>query len=418
MMGRNKQIEHPNAGLPEGWLFFVIVSLVVIAGYVTVIQDDPRMRAPVRLVPLTLLVITHIVLHWLSPGLVLKRRGIPIYLAVQGTVAFVVGLLTPGYWLVIALYMGLTGMAVSILWPNLRAVGAVILLCLALSTYHSVMSWGWGAVSRFLPTLGIILVFVVIYVVSFTRQVQARERAQHLLQELEAAHRQLQAYADRVEELTISQERQRMAQELHDTLAQGLAGLILQLEAADSHLEEGNAPKAQETVQRAMERARTTLREARRAIQALRPAALEQSSLVDALGREVDEFAATTGMHATFQVDSGSPDVPPAMAQDILRIVQESLTNVARHAKADHVVVRLETRDDRLRVAVEDDGCGFNPDQVAGQPGSFGLRGLKERARHLGGELEVRSTPGMGTTVTLEMEAWRATTPYDPRADR
>ena len=88
----------------------------------------------------------------------------------------------------------------------------------------------------------------------------------------------------------------------------------------------------------------------------------------------------------------------PAAAQDILRIVQESLTNVARHAGADHVVVRLETRGNRLRVAVEDDGCGFDPDQVTGRLGSFGLRGLKERAAHLAAELEVRSAPGRGTT--------------------
>ena len=133
-----------------------------------------------------------------------------------------------------------------------------------------------------------------------------------------------------------------MAQELHDTLAQGLAGLILQLEAVDSHLEDGNAPKARETVQRAMELARTTLHEARRAIQALRPAALEHNSLVDALGTRLTSFAPTTGIHAVFQVDSGVPDIPEDDAQDILRIVQESLTNVARHAGAAHVVVRLE----------------------------------------------------------------------------
>ena len=412
-MRRNKQIERPDGGLPEGWLLFVIVSVIIASGYAIALQDDARLRAPVRLVPLTLLIIAHIVLLWLSPRLILKRRGMPVYLAVEGTLAFIVGLLTPGYWLAIALYMVVTGMAVSILWPDLRTVAVVVLLCLALSTYHLVVSWGWGAFSQSFLTLGLVLAFVVIYVVLFTRQVQARQRAQDLLQELETAHRQLQAYADRVEELTISHERQRMAQELHDTLAQGLAGLILQLEAADSHLEDGNAPKAQETVQRAMGQARTTLREARRAIQALRPAALEQDSLVNALGREVDEYAATTGTHATFQVDSGSPDVPPAAAQDILRIVQESLTNVARHSGAEHVVVRLEARDDRLSVVVEDDGCGFDPDGVSGQPGSFGLRGLKERAGHIGAELQVRSAPGRGTTVTLEMEM-----PYDPRADR
>jgi NarL family two-component system sensor histidine kinase YdfH len=414
MMRRNKQIERPDGGLPEAWLLFAVESLVIVAVYVTTLKDDPRLREPLRLIVLTILIIAHLVLLWLSAVLFQKRpRLISTYFIVQAVLAFVVGLLTPGYWLVIALYMGLTGMAVAVLWPNVRAVAAAVLLCIVLSTYHLATSWGWDELVQFLPSLGIALAFVVVYVVLFMRQTQARERAQDLLQELETAHRQLQAYADRVEELSISQERQRMAQELHDTLAQGLAGLILQLDAADSHLEDGNAPKAQETVQRAMERARMTLREARRAIQALRPAALEQSSLVDALGREVDGFAATTGMRAIFQINSGSPDVPSGAAQDILRIVQESLTNVARHAGAEHVVVRLEARDDRLRVVVEDDGCGFDPDQVAEQPGSFGLRGLKERAAHLGGELEVRSAPGRGTTVTLEMEI-----PNDPRADR
>ena len=413
MARRNVKMEPPNHGLPEGWLFFAIVSLIVVAGYLTAIGDAPLRQEPWRLAWVTTLVLAHIVLIWFSPRLFRQRRGTPVYFALQGTLAFAVGLLTPGTWLAIMLYMVLTGIALAMLWPNVRAVAAVILICLALSTYHLVTSWGWRALAQLLPTLGIVIAFVVIYVVLFIRQTQARERAQELLHELETAHRQLQAYADRVEALTIGQERQRMAQELHDTLAQGLAGLILQLEAADSHLEDGNAPRAQETVQRAMELARTTLREARRAIQALRPAALEQNSLVDVLGRQVDELAATTGIQATLEVDSGSLDVPPAAAQDALRIVQESLTNVARHAQAAHVLVRLEARDDRLRVVVQDDGRGFDPDQVAGQTDSYGLRGMKERASHIGGKLRVRSAPGEGTTVTLEME-----TSHDPGADR
>ncbi|MBN1581041.1 MAG: sensor histidine kinase [Anaerolineae bacterium] len=414
MNQRNDNIEHSQEGLTEGWLFFVVESLVIVAAYVITLRGDPRLREPLRLALLTTLILAHVVLLWLSAGLFQKQpRILPIYFFVQVLLAFVVSLLTPGSWLAIALYMGLTGMAIAVLWPNGRAVAAAVLLCIVLSTYHLVTYWGWQDLVQFLPSLGIALSFVVVYVALFTRQMQARERAQNLLYELENAHRQLRAYADRVEELTIGQERQRMAQELHDTLAQGLAGLILQLEAADSHLEEDNAPQAQETVQRAMARARTTLHEARRAIHALRPTALEHNSLVDALGHEVDEFAATTGIQATFQVDAGSLDVPLAAAQDILRIVQESLTNIARHAHAAHVLVRLEAGNDRLRVVVQDDGSGFDPKQVVGQPDAYGLRGMQERAGHLGGELAVRSEPGRGTTVTLEMEM-----PYDPRVDR
>jgi NarL family two-component system sensor histidine kinase YdfH len=304
-----------------------------------------------------------------------------------------------------ALYMGIAGLGVAVLWPDVPLVAVVVLICLGLSIYHLSRAWGWSQYREFLPTVGLSLAFVVVYVISFTLQTQARERAQELLAELEVAHRRLQEYADRVEELTISQERQRMAQELHDTLAQGVAGLILQLEAADSHLESGNAPRAQETVQRAMALARTTLHEARRAIQALRPVELEREGLIDALGREVDEFAASTGIRATFQVDSAAPEVPPAAAPEILRIVQESLANAARHAQADHVRVRLGAREGRLRLTVEDDGIGFDPAQAADRPGSYGIRGMKERARTIVGELEVRSAPGKGTTITLEMEA-------------
>jgi NarL family two-component system sensor histidine kinase YdfH len=404
MPQRDRAIERPHLSLPEGWLFFAIVSLIVAAGYAWAIREPFLRQEPWRLAAVTLLVAAHIVLIWLSPRLFYRRRELPFYFALQGVLAFAVGLLTPGTWLAIMLYMVLTGIALARLWPNLRAVAAVVAICLALSTYHLVASWGWGALVQLLPTLGIVIAFVVIYVVLFIRQTQARARAQELLEELETAHRQLQVYADRVQALTLDRERQRMAQELHDTLAQGLAGLILQLEAADSHLEEGNGAKAQETVQRAMARARSTLHEARRAIQALRPAVLEEGDLVHALGQEVETFEGTTGIEVTFQVDAGPLRVPPAAAQDILRIVQESLTNVARHAQATHVQVRLQCGDEGLRVVVQDDGQGFDPDRAREQARSYGLRGMRARASHIGGALRVESAPGAGTTVTLEME--------------
>ena len=386
-----------------GWPFLAITSLVIVAGYVTALSSVPSLQQPVRLVLFTVLMVTHGGLYWFSPNLSRPRGRLLAYLAAQVVLASVIGLLTPGHWLVLGLYMGVTGQAVGALWPDLRTIAPVVLLCVVLSAYHFAAAWGLQELVRFVPYLGIMLAFVLIYVILFVRQVQARQRAEALLHELEAAHRQLGAYAAQVEELTIGQERQRMAQELHDTLAQGLAGLIMQLEAIDSHLESGNPRRAQETVQQAMQRARATLREARRAIQALRPAALEQGSLVDALGREVDQFAATTGIRATFQVDAGPPAVSPEVARGILRIVQESLTNVARHAHASHVVVRLQEDDYVLRVTVQDDGSGFDPIEALERPGSFGLAGMRERARRIGGALQVESAPGRGTRVTLEI---------------
>lgn len=405
MNGATSQTDRPTPGHFEGWLFFVVESLVVVAGFVGVVRNEALVLGPARLALLGAMVAAHLLFLWLSPRILHNRRQLLIYLALQAALTFGVALLTPGAWLAIALYMGLTGLAVAALWPDLRTVGVVILISLGLSTVHLVASWGWGELLRLLPTLGLIVVFVVVYVVLFARQTQARERAQELLAELEVAHAQLQEYADQVQELTLSQERERIAQELHDTLAQGVAGLILQLEAADSYLEGGNAPRAQETVQRAMALARTTLREARRAIQALRPAELEQQGLIDALGREVDAFAQRTGVPATFQVDAGAPEPSTAAALEILRILQESLNNVARHAGAAHVWVRLGAHDGRLRLAVRDDGVGFEPDRALNKRGSYGMRGMRERSARIGGELLLHSAPGEGTTVTLELEA-------------
>jgi NarL family two-component system sensor histidine kinase YdfH len=244
---------------------------------------------------------------------------------------------------------------------------------------------------------------VLIYVLLYIRQVQAREEAQNLLHELETANRQLSEYAAQVEELTISQERQRMARELHDTLAQGLAGLILQLEAADGYLEGGNQAQARTVVQQAMQRARTTLQEARRAIQALRPEILEQGNLVDALGHEVDQFAATAGIRATLEVSGEPPEAPAGMTLDILRIVQEALSNVGRHAQAGHVWVRLSRDDGALQVLVQDDGLGFDPAAGRQRPGCFGLAGMQERAERIGGSLQVESEPGQGARLVLRV---------------
>jgi signal transduction histidine kinase len=152
-----------------------------------------------------------------------------------------------------------------------------------------------------------------------------------------------------------------------------------------------------------MQRTRATLHEARRAIQALRPAALERGNLIDALGREIDQFSANTGIRTTFDVADGPIDVSPEMAQDILRIVQESLSNVTRHADASHVLVQLAQSREGLQVVVQDDGVGFDPGEGLERPGCFGLAGMQERALRVGGALEVESARGRGTRVVLSV---------------
>jgi NarL family two-component system sensor histidine kinase YdfH len=387
--------------LAAGGPFYLFLFVMLVATYVAVLVTDESMRQAGRLALFSALMLVHTLLHLSSALLPHRQRWIPAYCLIQGGLVLAIGFLTQAGALILGLNMALIGEMVGVLWPNRRAAAAVALFFMALLSLNVVVLWGGAALLQFLPGAAAVLIFVLLYVSLYVRQVQAREDAQALLQELEVAHGQLQAYASQVEELTISQERQRMARELHDTLAQGLAGLILQLEAAEAHLETGNQNRAQAVVGQAMQRARTTLGEARRAIQALRPAALEQGNLVDALGQEMDRFAATTGVDATFEADAGPPALDPDTALDILRIVQEALSNVARHAGASHVLVRLAREDGTLRLEVHDDGIGF---EVAGQmdpSGTFGLRGMQERAQRIGGHLAVESSQGQGTRLRL-----------------
>ena len=391
-------------GMGMEWPFLVVLYVMMVGGSVSVLYSDRSLRAPGRLALFTALVLVHGGLYWLSTRREITLRRWPVYFAVQITLNFAIGVLTRGHWLALGLYMSLVGQITGALWPNLRGIALTVFLSVTLLALNLIVSWGLQELVQFLPIAALMCTFVVIYVLLFVRQSEARERAQTLLRELEIAHRQLQEYAVRVEELTIGQERERMARELHDTLAQGLAGLILQLEAADSHLESDNPDHAQAVVQQAMRRARTTLDEARRAIRALRPGTLERGDLSDALGREVDQFSTTTGVETRLEVDASALDVSPEMAQDLLRVVQESLSNVARHARASRVLVRLDAVDRGLRLVVKDDGVGFDPREGLEWSGCFGLAGMHERAARLGGLLRVESTPGEGTSVVLTVE--------------
>ncbi len=371
--------------------FYWIVMVVLAVLYVLTLSNSTVLNSPVRLILFTLLMLVHAVLHWFSPRVVGKPRPSLLYLAVQGVLVFVLPLIAQADMLVMGLSLALIGETVGILW-NLLWVTVAILVLLALaaadllllSPNASIPAWALTAI----PMVG----FVVIYVVLYSRQAQARMRAQALLEELEAAHRQLSEYAVRVQDLTLANERQRMARELHDTLAQGLAGLILQLEAANSHLANGRTDRAQSILQQAMTRARGTLADARRAIDALRSG----QDLETALREQVAQFTNATCIPCALDVSLGT-ELPEAVRDHALRAIAEGLTNIGRHAQAKHAWVSVRSAEGTLLVELRDDGRGFDPKETS--PGHYGLLGIRERARVAAGTVEIKSAPGEGTTV-------------------
>jgi NarL family two-component system sensor histidine kinase YdfH len=239
-------------------------------------------------------------------------------------------------------------------------------------------------------------------VVLYTRQLEAREQAHVLLEELERTHRQLAEYAAQVEDLTLAAERQRMARELHDTLAQGLAGLILQLEAARSQLDQGRSGRAGEIIDQAMARARATLHEARQAIGDLRAPQDAVDDLGLAIRREAERFGRATGIPCAVEIALDAP-LPQRTNEHAARVVAEALSNIAQHAQAGQVWVSAVQGVGGVEVVVRDDGVGLAAGATGSQAGHYGLVGMRERARLAGGALEVASAPGQGTTVRLHL---------------
>lgn len=380
--------------------FFLFMTLILAGMYVYILFSTPELRRPLIFIVYTLLMITHIALHWLAPLLEARIKLVPFYIAIQGVLAFTITYLSDNQGMVFALYLALIGEAFGILRMSAWGYPAIgYYLLLSLVNYGMIVGWEymvWWAVGT-LP----IVIFIAIYVTLYSRQSEARARAQALLEDLQVANRQLADYAAQVEDLTIANERQRMARELHDTLSQGLAGLILQLEAADAHLSQNHRERAQEIVQQAMERARATLSEARQAIGDLRQGNYAHGKLLDAIRNEADHFTQATGVPCEVELNLPETADEAIFKEPVLRVVSEALTNIARHAHASHARVRLSALNDGLLVEISDDGQGFDPTAI--QPGHYGLLGMRERIRMAGGTLQINSNSQTGTQITVSL---------------
>jgi len=193
-------------------------------------------------------------------------------------------------------------------------------------------------------------------------------------------------------------ERNRMARDIHDTLAQGFTGVIVQLEAVEEAMSKEQAVKASGHLDRAGELARESLREARRSVQALRPQALEEKQLSEALKDLIEKMTRGTTVHAKFTLQGKRRKLPPEWETNLLRIGQEVLTNVIRHAQASEFKVLLVFDSGEIRLELRDNGCGFDPQR---KHEGFGLQGMRERAEGMGGRLTIQSAAGQGTAISI-----------------
>lgn len=389
--------------LAEARPFYIILTiLILITSALTLFQPPTPM--PVNRLPLYgLLLALHLGLHWLSAFVVERPGWGLLHLIGQGVLAFVLVIVSGRPELALTLFAALIAETLGLV--GLTRLAAVAVVSYTLGAFGSLYAVGGQPVlaewlSPTISTLTLLIIFMVLY----RRQSEARKQSQTLLTKLETAHHQLADYAAQVESLTLATERQRMARELHDTLAQGVAGLVLRLEAANNHLENGRTPRAQEIIQQSMNRARSTLADARAAIDDLR---LEDRSLTDSIEHRVNRFTQATGIrcHLSLNLDDETA-VSPTTADHAERIISESLTNITRHAQANNVWLDVTQSSTLLTILVRDDGVGFEA-ETAATNGHYGLLGMRERARLVNGTFEITSELDKGTilVITLPLEA-------------
>ncbi len=195
----------------------------------------------------------------------------------------------------------------------------------------------------------------------------------------------------------VLEERNRLAREIHDTLAQSLTGIIVQLQAAQDQY---TAPGDQHThIEQACILAREGLAEARRSVQALRPRALTEADLFGALTRFVERRADEAGVRTECRLTGQPYPLPDEVENNLLRIAQEALTNAFKHAQAHLIHLELSFEPGRVQLSIADDGLGFDPYRPLSD--GFGLVGMHERSRSIGAELMITSRPAQGTQVTV-----------------
>ena len=240
------------------------------------------------------------------------------------------------------------------------------------------------------------------------RITEQNEERRQALARLEAAtienaglHAQLLTQA---REAGVLDERQRMAREIHDTIAQGLIGIVTQLEAADQARDRPD--DRDRHLENAERLARESLTEARRSVEASMPAALEAATLADAIADVAREWSEMNAVPVAVNVTGEVVALHPEIEVALLRIAQEALANVARHAGAAHAWLTLSYMGDVVTLDVRDDGTGFRVDEPgSGDGAGFGLSGMRQRVARVAGSLAIESEPGGGTAVSARVPA-------------
>ncbi|MFH9818161.1 sensor histidine kinase [Streptomyces sp. NPDC017230] len=341
------------------------------------------------------------------PAVRASRRAAAVWLGAVGAVWLVLlALSAEGVWLAFPLYF----VQLHLLSRRAGPVAVTVTAAAAIAAF-SAHRGTFTAATAIGPALGAAVAVAVVW--GYQALYRESEQRRRLIEELTVTRADL---ADAQRAAGVLEERQRLAREIHDTLAQGLSSIQLLLRAAERALPDRPGP-ATTYVGQARQAAVDNLAEARRFVVALSPPALDDTTLADAL----DRLCATTTERHRLDVRfrlAGRPR-PLSTAQEValLRVAQSALANAVGHARADGAEVTLSYLEDAVALGVTDDGVGFDPAAVSGPGaagGGFGLAAMRARMHALDGTLTVESVPGRGTALAAWLPLTPASAPDDP----
>lgn len=369
---------------------------ILIAAGVVGLHFNPPDTVSLRWVIIILLAAVAI-LQTLTPRDESPDWQVHVYLAVYGGLGAALMFVQPGWTMYPILYTYPIAFAILRLPSGQGLYWAAAYTVATAASFAVGISLGEGLIALFL--YGVIYAFIGTFAAVLARANAARRKSQALLDELQQAHVKLQDYATRVEELAVVEERNRLAREMHDTLGHHLAVAAVQLEGAQ-RLCASEPERSVSMVATAREQVREALAELRSTVAALRAPIEADLHLCTSLKRLASHFAQATGITVHQVLPDELPPLSSTQRLALYRATQEALTNIQRHAEASQVWLVVTPSNEAITLLVSDNGRGLS---LSGSQPGFGLRGLRERATQLGGELHLEPRRGGGTQLIFRL---------------
>jgi len=329
-----------------------------------------------------------------------SRRALPSYayrLVLIASLVVLIGIYPQSVFL-----MFIGSAQIWLLCEDVReGIGLSLLLVVGVGTAQLWSAgWGWTAFWEILPWMLVSLVVSLLFGIWIEKVITQSQQRAELIEQLEAARDEL---AEAHHSAGVMAERERMAREIHDTLAQGMTSIVMLAQTAAVELQRGADASAR--LAAIEDTARENLAEARALVAAFTPVALSEATLTEVLRRQAERFAAETGVDVQVSLDLPDDEVaalPQAQQVVLLRSAQEALANVRKHARATQVLITLGLSDDGVWIEIRDDGSGFTP---GAESAGFGLNAMRGRVEESGGSVQVESAPGRGTRVQVLIPA-------------